>query len=249
MDWKEGFVHRVLSAVPGGSYRRRMEAELRDHLETQCRALTEAGWPETEAQTEALRLMGEPEKLQKEYEAAWRRSPQAGAGRTAARFGIITGGCVLMGVLYCTIAILLLIFSRLLGESSLFLMAGIEQDVPNQIFCIIFMFLFLVPASFVGLYLHFCVRRERHPVRVVTAGLLTPWLGGRAAILLMCMADTGLPLGPELLERLPNYSFFLIFSPSYMVATFVGCILLGQFFGRFIERDEVETAQRNLSAF
>lgn len=242
MDWMERFIDEVLREVPKSSYRTRTEKELRDHIETQYRTLRSAGWSETEAQTEALRLMGKPEKLQKEYETAWRRSPQARAGRAAARLGIIAGGCVLMGVLYCTIAILLLTFGRLLGEGALFLMAGIGQDVPNQIFCIIFMFLFLVPAGFGGLCLHFCVRRERHPVGVVTAGLLAAWLGGRAAILLMCMADTGLPLGAELLKRLPNYSFFLIFSPSYMAATFVGCILLGQFFGRFIEKEEPQAA-------
>lgn len=61
-------------ASPRGGYRGRTEAELYDHLETQCRALMEAGKSETKAQAETLRAMGEPKKLRDAYRAAWKRS-------------------------------------------------------------------------------------------------------------------------------------------------------------------------------
>ena len=75
MYWREQWIAGVLEKVPAGSYRKRMESELRDHLETQYRALMESGRTEAEARAETLRMMGEPEKLQGEYRAAWRRTP------------------------------------------------------------------------------------------------------------------------------------------------------------------------------
>lgn len=74
MNWKQQWIHEVLAEIPPSRYRRRMEAELRDHLETQCLALIDAGWTQDEARSEALRVMGAPEVLQREYAAAWRRS-------------------------------------------------------------------------------------------------------------------------------------------------------------------------------
>lgn len=74
MNWKQEWIDEVLEEVPAGSCRRRMEAELRDHLETLRRDLTEAGWTEEEVRTEALRLMGRPERLREEYAAAWRQT-------------------------------------------------------------------------------------------------------------------------------------------------------------------------------
>lgn len=43
MNWMDVFIGKTLETVPEGRYRKRAEAELRDHMETQCRALTEAG--------------------------------------------------------------------------------------------------------------------------------------------------------------------------------------------------------------
>ena len=67
-------MNEVLGDIPAGRHRGRMEAELRDHLETLRRDLTAAGTPDAQARAEALRLMGEPERLREEYKAAWRRS-------------------------------------------------------------------------------------------------------------------------------------------------------------------------------
>ena len=97
MSWTEGFIERCLEDVPQGRYRRRAEAELRDHLECLRQSSTEA---------EALSLMGDPELLRKKYYAAWSRTFQAPMGW----LGAIAGGCLLMGTLYlCTAALLSLL--------------------------------------------------------------------------------------------------------------------------------------------
>lgn len=74
MDWMGQWIDVILEDVPAGSCRRRMEAELRDHLETLRLALRESGRTEAEAREEALQLMGRPESLRREYRAAWRQT-------------------------------------------------------------------------------------------------------------------------------------------------------------------------------
>lgn len=74
MNWKQQWMDEVLSEIPAGGYRGRLEMELRDHLETLCQSLMESGRTRDEARVEALRAMGEPEALRGEYRAAWRRS-------------------------------------------------------------------------------------------------------------------------------------------------------------------------------
>lgn len=46
------------------------EMALRGHLETLCQSLMESGRTRDEARAEALRVMGEPEALRGEYQAA-----------------------------------------------------------------------------------------------------------------------------------------------------------------------------------
>lgn len=74
MDWQQQWINGILSEIPMGDYRRRVEAELHDHLDSQYRSLTEAGRTPEQAQTETLSTMGESETLRAEYRAAWRRS-------------------------------------------------------------------------------------------------------------------------------------------------------------------------------
>lgn len=63
--WMEDFISQCLTDVPPGKYRTRAEKELRDHMETQLQFLSKE---------EALQVMGDPERLQREYKAAWERS-------------------------------------------------------------------------------------------------------------------------------------------------------------------------------
>ena len=103
MNWKEQWTGEVLEKIPAGSYRKRLENELHDHLEAQCQCLMEAGRTESEARAEALRMMGAPEKLREEYKKSWQRS---WPGRLAAwgyRLGCwVKGFCVMLGA-HCLI--------------------------------------------------------------------------------------------------------------------------------------------------
>lgn len=234
MDWKEGFIGRVLAAVPAGSWRGRMEAELRDHLDSQCRALAEAGRTQDEARAEALRLMGEPEKLRLEYEAAWRRSPAGRARRAASVLGGAAAGCVVMGALYIFAFVLLgmvgFTYDTWLPDRVCFPILS-----ENRIYVTVFStVLFLLPFTLGAWLLRFCFRRERRPVGLVTAGLLAAWAGEKAAIIGLSMLIYQMPLGPDLLTRIYDGGDTTApwFSPVYILLTLVGCILLGQLFGR-----------------
>lgn len=234
MNWTDAFIENTLKNVPVGRYRRRAEAELRDHLETEYRALTEAGRTPEEAQTETLRVMGEPEKLRLEYEAAWRRTLPARLEALGRRLCVIAAGCFLMGALY--------IFTfMLLG------MVGFTYDAEepgricfpilsgNKIYVIVFStVLFLIPFALGAGFLHLCFRRERRPAGLVTAGLLAAWIGERAAIILISASVYQMPFGLALLTRIYHGGDTTApwFSPVNYVLTFAGCLLLGQMFGR-----------------
>lgn len=96
MNWKQNWIDGVLAEIPGGSYRRRMENELNDHLETQLRALLESGRTRAEAQAEALRAMGAPDRLREEYRAAWRRTWPGRLEGLRRRLGAWACGCAVM---------------------------------------------------------------------------------------------------------------------------------------------------------
>lgn len=235
MDWMERFIDEVLREVPKSGYRTRTVKELRDHMETQYRVLTEGGRTAEEAQEEVLRVMGKPERLQKEYQTAWLRTPRARAGRAVRRVCVIIEGCVIAGALHMVIAVLLLCLVFFMSDD---FMRYVDPCDPQIVFLCLMM-LFLLPFSVTGLYLHFCAGRERRPVTVVTAGLLAAWVSEKVVLILFCIQKPGLQ---ELLEVVTRNPEIPQFTPTYLAVSFVGCILLGQFFGRFIERDEVETA-------
>lgn len=239
MDWKQIWIDEVLNEVPAGRYRKRAEAELRDHLETQCRAFMDAGRTEDEAQSEALCVMGKPEKLKEEYKTAWRRSP-AGLLDLAAYAGPgIIVGCVMMGILYIFTFILL-------GALGFTYDATIPGRVcypilsGNKIYVTVFStVLFLIPFTLGAGFLRFYFRKERRPAGLVTAGLLTAWLGEKAAIISISALIYGMPFGLDLLTRIYHGGDTTApwFSPVNYVLTFLGCILLGQFFGRFAAQE------------
>lgn len=238
MNWMDNFLIESLEKVPNGRYRKRAEAELRDHLETQCRTLTEAGRAAEEAQTEALRLMGEPEKLQGEYEAAWRSTLEGRLNGLGQRLGVIAAGCLLMGALYIYTAM----FLSLLG----FTYDGVSphpQTLTGRNFPILgdgpalTIFgasLFLIPFPLGALFLKFRFQRERRPTSLVTAGLLAAWAGEKAVIIGLSALIYQMPLGLDLLHRISRGGDVTgpWFTPTYIVLTFVGCLLLGQLFSR-----------------
>ena len=65
MTWQEEFIKACLKKVPAGEYRRRSEAELREHLENLMEERKAAGLGEEELRREVLARMGNPGQLQR----------------------------------------------------------------------------------------------------------------------------------------------------------------------------------------
>ncbi len=68
------FLERCLSNIPEGRYVRRLRKELEGHLAALEADLTAAGYPPEEARAEAVRRMGDPAALNRDYLAAWQNS-------------------------------------------------------------------------------------------------------------------------------------------------------------------------------
>lgn len=241
MNWMDAFIDRTLEKVPEGRYRRRMERELRDHMLAECEALAQAGRTPEEAQAETLRRMGEPEKLQREYEAAWKRSLPARLEALGRRLGVIAVGCFLMGAAYILTAMTLSMLGFTIDRTSGLTLLGRTFPIYGDpaALAIFGSALFLVPFSLGALFLRFRFRRERRPAGLVTAGLLAAWAGEKAVIIGLSALIYQMPLGLDLLHRISRGGDVTgpWFTPAYIVLTFAGCLLLGQFFGRSLETD------------
>lgn len=70
-DWTGGFISQLLSKIPERAYRRRLEQELKDHLEELAANFLEQGLSLTEARAMALERLGSPEELAEQYLASW----------------------------------------------------------------------------------------------------------------------------------------------------------------------------------
>lgn len=228
MNWMDDFISQCLTEVPEGKYRTRTEKELRDHMETLRRSCSEE---------EVLVRMGDPERLRREYRAAWNRTLQARAGR----LGVIAKGCFLMGALYICAAMIL----SMLGFTTD--MTSVRPTVLGRTFpmygdtaalTIFGSSLFLFPFSLGALYLRARFRDARRPAVWVTLGLLAAWAGEKAAIISLSALIYGMPLGLDLLHHISRGGDVTgpWFTPTYIVLTFLGCLILGQLFGRNTER-------------
>lgn len=228
-EWMEVFISQCLTDVPPGKYRARTEKELRDHMQTQLRFLSEA---------EALQVMGDPERLRKEYKAAWARTFQARTVRGTRCTGVIAGGCLIMGTLYICTALFLAMLGFTTDSTSASL---ISLDLPmtggSLALTIFGSALFLVPFPLGALYLRSRFPEERRTLWI-TAGLLAAWAGEKAAIILLSALIYEMPLSLDLLHRISQGGDVTgpWFTPTYILLTFVGCLVLGQLFGRKMER-------------
>lgn len=240
MNWKQEWINEVLAEIPAGSYRKRMETELRDHLETRYRALIESGRTEAEARTETLRAMGEPEALQKEYRAAWRRTLPGRMKTLGWRLCVWMAGCGIMGVLYILTFMLLGLVgftydAYIPGRVTFPLLSG------NLFYLTVFSgILFLLPFSLGAWFLRRCFCEEPRPARLVTAGLLAAWAGEKTAIIGLSALIYQMPLGLDLLTRIYHGGDTTApwFTPANYILTFLGCILLGAVFGRMPAKPE-----------
>lgn len=224
MSWKQQWISEVLAEVPASRYRARMEAELRDHLETQCRALMEAGRTEAQARAESLRAMGEPDKLREEYRAAWRRSCP-GQLRT---WG---GGCAVMaGVHLLTSWAIGTVWSMALslpGDSQdpwIRLIRGTLGDLNNSLFWR-HLFPLALALTAGAWYLSRKFRASRRPAFLITAGLSVHWTYITAFSAWWSAIDNHHRPFWEAAVR------HLTYNARYYILTLALCVLLGVVFG------------------
>ena len=230
MDWKQDWIDLVLDEVPQGAYRKRLEAELRDHLETQCRAFMDAGRTQDEAQTEALCVMGTPEKLKEEYEAAWRRSWPGPLAPLGKRVGAWAGGYVVMTLMHY----LAFLFLLVLWQAAAWLISvsrnpqiKLLQDAMEYLDGIYFTFWFplLLALTAGAFYLRYKFQALRHPAWRITVGLSCHWASVTAFHVWWYMQfEPHLPLEEAV-------TYYLGRHVGYYSFTFLLCILLGVVFG------------------
>lgn len=240
MNWTDTFIDNILEQVPQGRYRRRTGAELHDHLETQCRALMDAGRTEDEARAETLRLMGEPEKLQEEYEAAWRRRPEAWVRAGLGWLGAVMIGCVLLYAAFGLTLFLLAMFK----ESRDYTGAAYQFLAGILTFC--------VPFAAVAVFLRLCLRNYRHRGVLISAGLLAIWTLGTMLLVMFVLAigeyeQYGLlpPTWPErlaLFYRDMRHTNTPWITPGYHLMNIAGCGFLGWLFRRRFARGALTEA-------
>lgn len=236
MNWMENFIEQCLAEVPPGKYRTRTEKELEDHLECQRRALMDAGRTEAEAQAEALRLMGEPERLKEEYLAAWKRSLP---GRLAALRLLLRawiGGLAVMAgthvLIYYVIGMVNQMALFLPGDSQdpwVRLIRGTVGDIHNSLFWR-HLFPFALALTMGAYYLNRRLQTSRRPAAVISAALCVHWAYITAFNAWWSAIDNHHRPFWEAVSR------YLIYNAWYHCFTFALCILLGVIFGRKTER-------------
>lgn len=222
MTWQEEFIKVCLKKVPGGEYRRRSEAELREHLENLMEERKAAGTGEEELRQEVLARMGDPEQLQKAYQAEGLRR-KALEPRYTAECWLVS--CVWMDL--CWFVLYLLLAAVGFGnDSGAFPLYGHPERIV-----FVGIVLAVVPTLASGWYLSGTLRFHPHPVRAVSACLGLIWL-------LTCLEQLGLSalaygipvwsLG-ELLERISGGTdaTFPWFTPLYAGLWLMWCLLLG----------------------
>lgn len=229
MSWKQQWIDEVLEEIPLGDYRRRVEAELHDHLECQCRDLREAGRTLDEARVEALRVMGEPRALQEEYKAAWQRSLPGRLEALQCQLKTWAKGCAVMGGVHFLVSYVL----GMMWHMAISLPADsrdeqvrlIRSTVGNLNNSYLRLWLPLVLAVVAGaVYLGRKFRASSRPEPLISIGLSFHW--------------TFITTMRVWLEALDDHRTFweeakvyLTYNVGYYSLTLAFCILLGVVFG------------------
>lgn len=226
MDWANDFLERCLSGIPEGKYERRLQKELEGHLAALETDLTAAGYAPEEARAEAVRRMGDPAALNRDYLAQWLRRPE----RLGYDFLTCFRGSLWAGVWYVGAFLLLgligfaydrgdIPFPMLSSNPSWRIIAGI----------VMFLCAYLADAAF----LRRTFRGRKRKRLLITLGLLLAWVCEKGVIMLISTLLYGfLPL-PELMYRIayggdqsaPWFKYY------YLIWTFCACFPLGWLFG------------------
>lgn len=236
MNWKQQWIDGVLEDVPSGSYRRRLENELNDHLETRLHALMGSGRTEAEAQAEALEAMGAPDQLREEYRAAWRRSWPGRREALRRQLWTWVCGCAVMLGAHCLISYVMGTMWRMAislpGDSHepwIRLIRGTIGDLNNSW---LRLFLPLTLALIAGAYyLGRKFRASRCPAALISVGLFVHWTFIAAFEIWWEALDDHRTFWEELKVYLP-------YNAVYYFSTFALCILLGVVFGYLSAKPE-----------
>lgn len=162
-DWMNDLISQCLADIPRGKYRDRTEKELRDHMRTLYLSLTEGGMNPTQARRETLRAMGEPNKLQEEYRAVWRRTLPGRMEELDHQLEVWAVGCAVMFGVH-------LLVSIVLGCA---MIRGIALNLSDSYLRFLIP---LVPALIAGAYyMNRKFQTLRHPVWQISVGLSFHW--------------------------------------------------------------------------
>ncbi len=228
--WMDDFISQCLADVPLGTYRYWAEKELRDHMESLCLSLTESGMGLDQARRETLRAMGEPDKLQKEYRAAWQRTL---TGRMDALVRLLQAWAVMAVVHFPVYRVLLCICIKAVKYPERFwgrLLGPILNAMDYDLTVLMIELLPLGLAFAVGaLCLGPRFRTESHPALLISAGLYLYWvwtvvIGGGYAVLFSNLC----------FRHMVEFQFEIIVQQYRW--TFVLCILVGVVSGYLFER-------------
>lgn len=242
MDWKQRWIDDVLEKIPAGSHRRRMEAELRDHLEILYDVLVESGRTEEEARAEALRTMGEPDRLREEYRAAWRRSLPGRLEALRYRLVAWAGGCAAMlGVQLLVSCLLSFVWQMALSlpgdsrEAWVRMIRGTVGDLNNSwLWYLLPLTLALVAGAY---YLGRRFQSSRRPAGLISVGLSFHWAFIFAFETWWEALDDHRTFWAQLWR-------YLTYGPSfrYRFLTLALCALLGVVFGHLSGKSEQSAA-------
>lgn len=240
MNWKQRWIDQVLAEIPGGRYRRRMETELCDHLETYCSALMEAGKTESEARAETLRMMGEPDKLREEYSEAWRQILPGRLAVLAHQLKSWAGGCaVMLGVQ--TLASYMQVFIERVAPSLprdsqepwVRLIQGASKYLQSSSRWVFLPLVFALMAG--AFFLGRRFRASRRPGWQLSVGLSLHWSFIASLDIWLEALDDHITFWEEL-------KHLSIYDTKYYSLSLVLCVLLGVVFGHMSAREKPSAA-------
>ncbi|MGI6643564.1 MAG: permease prefix domain 1-containing protein [Bacillota bacterium] len=221
--WMEDYVNDILVDVDDASYHRRAKAQLTDHLSEEYQVLVDRGYKPEEARAKAIEQMGGVESLRKDYKVA---CLHVVSSRRGYYFWHVLIGCLLMAITYvaslCCLAA-----------------AGYTYDarpgtpiIGNPKALLLFRcILFIVPFGVGALYFRKAFRYRPDRSVAITSALLFAWAGEKAAILGLSslIYDVSIWRLPELIDRISGGGDQTApwFTVKYILATMIGCIVLG----------------------
>ena len=217
MKWAEDYIRRCLSDIPKGKYRVRLQSELADHLALLAGDLEAAGRPPEEAQSEALRQMGDADVLNDGYRAEWMRQPERRRWDLTRELY----GCLLAGL---SVMVLFPFFGMLWNWWDTPL-----RHLPTWVFGAAAFLCAALPNAF---FLRYVFRGRNDQRGRLQAGLNTTWLLGHGLIcLLIAVVYQRSPFAlPPTLRYSDRQGTLWWYTQSFIIWTCAGQFALGMFF-------------------